>query len=286
MIGFLVALALAQPLDPSNPRFRSVRTGGMTATGQVAGNPVVSTTYMQVGSTYRNPNSQAAIGFGIVTTNDTTVFGNVSDSAGNAAVALSNTTAMTSGVDRYIVAFTRGAAGANVVARVFADGTYQNLATVGTAASGTGITAVYSGAVRQFVHKVTVTSAAMTAAASTDVTLAVTPSNTRIVRVTANVTQVFTGGALTAVTVQCGNTAGGTQYLLANSVFTAQNTWGDVVAEMGAGLVSATLADFGTSASGVPGAIAVQCRFTCTTANCNAATQGSVTFYVEGVSYQ
>lgn len=158
-------------------------------------------------------------------------------------------------------------------------------AATGTAASGTGITANTTSAIRNWLHKVTVINTALAAAATSDVTLHVTPVNTRIIRVVADVTQVFTGGALTAVTVMCGNAAGGNQYLLANSVFTATNTWGDVVAEMGAGLVDATRADFGTVAAGVPGAITVQCRFTCTTANCNAATQGSVTFYVEGVTY-
>ncbi len=160
-----------------------------------------------------------------------------------------------------------------------------NASSIGTAASGTGITANYSGAIKDWVHKVTVINTALAAAGTSDVTLAVTPVNSRIVRVTADVTQVFTGGALSAMTVMCGNTAGGNQYLLANSVFTAQNTWGDVAAEVGAGLLTATWADFGTSAAGVPGAITVQCRFTCTGANCSAATQGSVTFYVEGVTY-
>lgn len=212
--------------------------------------------------------------------------GAVTDAAAAIALQFGGAT-LTAGVDRYIAAFYSDNF-STVRARVFTDGTYQNLATVGTAASGTGVTAVYSGADRSFVHKVTVINTAMTAAATTDITIAVTPSNTRINRVTANVTQVFTGGALTAVTVQCGNSAGGTQYLLANSVFTAQNTWGDnnPASEIGAALTPATLADFGTSAAGVPGAITVSCRFTCTTANCSAATQGSVTFYVEGVSYQ
>jgi hypothetical protein len=138
---------------------------------------------------------------------------------------------------------------------------------------------------RHFVNKVTVINTALTAAGQTDLTLLTTPVNSRIVRVVADVTQVFTGGALSAVTITVGNTAGGNQYLLSNSVLTATNTWGDVVAEMGAGVVSATLADFGTVATGVPGALTVQTRFTCTGANCNAATQGSVTFYIEYVVY-
>lgn len=156
---------------------------------------------------------------------------------------------------------------------------------IGTAASGTGITAAYTGALRQWVHKVTVINTALAAAGTSDVTLHVTPVNSRIVRVVAEVTQVFTGGALSAVAVTCGKTAGGNEYLLSHSQLSATGAFGDVVAEMGAGVVSATLADMGTVATGVPGAITVQCRYTCTGANCSAATQGSTTYYVEGVTY-
>lgn len=169
--------------------------------------------------------------------------------------------------------------------RPVASTNFFNTSSTGTPASGTGITANYTSAVRHFVHKVTVTNAAMAAAATTTITLHATPVNTRIIRVLDEVTQVFTGGALSAVTVVCGSTAGGNEYLLSHSVLSATGAFGDVVAEMGAGVVSSTLADFGTVATGVPGAITVQCRFTCTGANCNAATQGSATFYVEGVTY-
>jgi hypothetical protein len=210
--------------------------------------------------------------------------GNLTDAAAASGVKIGNGPALTSGVDRYAMTVYRDNL-STAVARVFTDGTYQNLATVGTAASGTGITAVYSGAVRRFVHKVTVTNAAMTAAGTTDITLAVTPTNARIERVLAEVTQVFSGGALSAVAVTCGKSAGGNEYLLSHSQLSATGAFGDVVAEMGAGLVSATLADMGTVSAGVPGAITVQCRYTCTGANCNAATQGSTTYYVEGVVY-
>lgn len=155
----------------------------------------------------------------------------------------------------------------------------------GTAGSGTGITANQTSAIAHQVHKLTVINTALTAAASTDITIWTTPVNTRILRITANVTQVFTGGALSAMTVQCGNAAGGTQYLLAGSVFTAQTTLGDVQAEIGAGLLSATYADMGVPAAGVPAAIAISCRFACTGANCSAATQGSVTFNIEHEVY-
>jgi hypothetical protein len=210
--------------------------------------------------------------------------GNAANSAGNTGNTMGNTTSLTAGMDRYIETFYNDLF-STVRSRIASNGTYLNTATVGTAASGTGVTANYSGASPYWLHKVTITNAAMTAAATTDITIEVTPTNSAIRRVVADVTQVFTGGALSAVTVTCGNAAGGNQYLLSNSFFTAQNVWGDVAAEIGAGLLSATIADFGTASAGTNGAITVSCRFTCTGANCNAATQGSATFYTEGVTY-
>lgn len=213
------------------------------------------------------------------------VMGQMTDSAGNIGVKLAPFNAFTSGVDRYPVVFYRDNA-TNAVARVFSNGTYQNLASVGTAASGTGVTATYSGASPYWLHKIVVTSAAMTAAASTDIQIVpATPANSAIRRIKADVTTKFIGGALTAVTLVCGNTAGGNQYLLSGDIFTNPIVLGDAAAEVGAGLLSATWADFGTAAAGTNGAITVTCRFTCTTANCNAATQGTVNFYVEGVTY-
>jgi len=254
--------------------FNVAYNGTATTSGAMSvGSTLVAGSYIQSGSIFYGPNNT----FG-------QLIGQNTDAAGNIGFKVGNFTSLTACVDRYIAVFHND----NVTtarARVFTDGTYQNLATVGTAASGTGITAVYSGAVRTFLHKVTITNAALTAAATTDITVATTPVNTRINRVVAEVTQVFTGGSLSAMTIQCGNSPGSTQYLLANSVLSATNTWGDVVAEMGAGVVDATRADFGTVSSGVPGAITVSCRFTCTGANCSAATQGSVTVYVEGVTY-
>lgn len=212
------------------------------------------------------------------------VAGGVADSAGNVAIRNSSRTTMTAGMDRYIQSFSNDF-GTTARGRVASNGTYLNTAAIGTAASGTGVTATYSGASPHWLHKVTILHTAMTAAATTDITLAVTPVNSRIVRIKADVTTAFTGGALSAVTMTCGNAAGGNQYLLSGNVFAAAIVLGDVVAEMGAGVVSATLADFGTAAAGTSGALTVSCRFTCTTANCNAATAGVANLYVEGVTY-
>lgn len=222
---------------------------------------------------------------GSVTASATDLGSNVANSAGNSAFHIYNATLMTKGQDRYILTGYNDAE-TTPEFRVFTDGTWSNVgATGGTAGSGTGITTGYTSAVRPWVHKQTIDRTALTAAGTTDLTVWTTPVNTRIVRITADVTQVFTGGALTAVTFQCGNAAGGNQYLVGGSVFAAQTTLGDVQAEVGAGLLTATLADMGTPAAGVPGAVAVSCRFTCTTATCSAATQGSLALYIEGVTY-
>lgn len=209
--------------------------------------------------------------------------GAVTDAAAAIALQFGGAT-LTAGVDRYIAAFYSDNF-STVRARVFTNGTYQNLYTAGTAGSGTGITVNVTSAVLPFVHELTIINTALTAAATTDLTVWTTPVDTRLVRITANVTQVFTGGALTAMTFQCGKSAGTNEYLVGGSVFTAQTVLGDVQAEVGAGLLSATLADMGTPAAGVAGAIAISCRFTCTTANCNAATQGSLKLKIEGVTY-
>lgn len=164
-------------------------------------------------------------------------------------------------------------------------GSVNLIAGTGTAGSGTGITISNNGYIRPFVHKLVISRTALTAAGTTDLTVWTTGAVTRLIRVVAVVGTTFTGGGLTAVTFQCGSAAGGNQYLLAGSVFTAVTTLGDVAAEIGAGLTSATVADFGALSAGSPDAITISCRFTCTTANCSAATQGSLNLYIEGVAY-
>lgn len=150
----------------------------------------------------------------------------------------------------------------------------------GTAPSATGVYPVSTAFLRHNVHKVKVTYQALTAAALTqDITLWTTPANTRVVRVIAKVNTAFTGGAISAMSITCGKSAGGNEYLLSGSVFSGTPVLGDVVAEMGAGVVSATLADFSSTA------LTIQTRFTSVTANVNAATAGDVDFYIETISY-
>lgn len=161
--------------------------------------------------------------------------------------------------------------------------TFNLSAGTGTAPSGAGITVNANGHLRPFVHRVTVTFAAMTAAATTDIPMWTPGAGTRISRMVLQGVTPFSGGALTNVTVTCGTTAGGNQYLLSCDVGTSETpVCGDAAAEIGAGLLSATVADFPDFTGG---ATDIQCRFTCTGANCNVATAGSAVFYIEGTAY-
>lgn len=154
---------------------------------------------------------------------------------------------------------------------------------VGTAPSGTGITVNTNQTSRllSLVHRVTIGETALTAAATTqDITIWTVAAATRIERIVAEVGTGFTGGAVSAMTVMCGPSAGSNAYLIAGSVFAA-GTLGDVAAEIGAGLTSATRADIPS----MSGTTAISCRFTSTSDNVVNATAGSVTFYVEVQKY-
>jgi hypothetical protein len=149
---------------------------------------------------------------------------------------------------------------------------------IGTAGSGIGITTNNSAQVVSFCHKITIAETALTAAATTqDITLWTVPAKTQITRVIAETTTGFTGGTIAAMVVTVGKSAGGVEYLASGSVFAA-GVLGDVVAEMGAGLKSATLDDF----PNFSGAGTISCRFTATGDNVVNATAGSVTFYILG----
>ncbi len=154
-------------------------------------------------------------------------------------------------------------------------------ATVGTAPSGTGITVNSSGAVQHVVHKVTADYTAFQAASTTkDVTLWTLPAKTRVLRVIAHVTTAFAGGAITAVVLRVGKAANGAGYLLDADVFSADDVFGDVAAEIGANLLSATVADVAMTTTQI-----VNARLTSTTADLSELTQGSLTLYIECCVY-
>lgn len=160
-----------------------------------------------------------------------------------------------------------------------ANGGFLSLLTnAGTTGSGTGYTTNSTGYATHRINKITITRAALTNAATTeDETPWTLAAKTRVVRIIVDVTQAFDDGAgpISAVTITCGPSAGSAAYVASSSVFTI-NTIGDVAAEIGAGLTSATIADIPSFSA----TTAISCRFTSTGGNLSTLTTGSATFYI------
>lgn len=155
---------------------------------------------------------------------------------------------------------------------------------VSGAPTGTGIVVRETGLLRTVVHKVTLTWRALAAAAAgttADFTLWTLPAGFVLQRVIADVTTVFAGPSISDVDVTVGSSAGGNQFLLSFDVDTAAIVAGDVVAEIGAGLVDATRADV-TVTSNAFAATTLQCRVTTVGADVNVATSGEMDVYIIG----
>jgi hypothetical protein len=161
-------------------------------------------------------------------------------------------------------------------------GDVSNTGFQGTNGSGTGLSLVKNGLLRTVVSKLTVARTALTAAATTqDITLWTMPAKTRMWRLIADGTAAFddAAGPISAVTITCGKTAGGAEYLVSGSLFTV-NTLGDATAEVGASLNTyyGDLPSWSATTT-------LQCRFTSTGGNLSTLTTGSVTFYIEWTVY-
>lgn len=154
-------------------------------------------------------------------------------------------------------------------------------AAAGTAPTATGVTVMSSGSVTHMCHKVRVGFNAVTgfAALTGDVTLWTAPAGAVIERVFARVNTLWAGASITDVDITVGNSAGGNQYLLSFDIDTAALLVGDVVAEIGAGLVDATRADTAVTANAFV-ATTVQCRFTSVGANLSAMTAGELDVWI------
>lgn len=159
-----------------------------------------------------------------------------------------------------------------------------------TNGSGTGITVNSSGAIRNQIYKVTVASTNFIANATTaDVTLVTLPAKTVIQSLFADLTATFACGATcttSTLSMTCGKTAGGAEYLLSFDADAATGQFGLTQATTGTALKQATppvtaIGDLPSWAS----TTAVQCRLTSGTGavGTGAATNlnaGSVTFYI------
>jgi hypothetical protein len=149
-----------------------------------------------------------------------------------------------------------------------------------TEGSGTGLTVNKTASLNRFTHKVTITYAALAAAATTaDKTIAVLPAKTRIVGAYADVTTVFSGGAVATCQMILGKSVGGAEYLSTFDCKTATIQRGMADADMGTALTrAARIQDADLPSWTAP--TNVSCRITTTGANTDALTQGSVTFYL------
>ena len=149
-----------------------------------------------------------------------------------------------------------------------------------TAGGGTGVTVNNTGELRRQIYKVTTLYTAYAAAATTfDVTIATLPAKTRLMGIVADTTQAFNGGAVTACTIVVGKTVGGNEYILSHSVFAAAVVKGNLDADLGASITRAAAVQGGDLPSWTA-TTAITVRLTTTTANTNALTQGSTTFYL------
>jgi hypothetical protein len=164
--------------------------------------------------------------------------------------------------------------------RTLLTGNIENAATAITSGSGTGLTIISVGNFLRQVYKVTVTYAGFSAAALTaDHTIATLPAKTKIVGFYADTTVPFTGGGVTAASLTVGKSAGGVEYIATHDVLSAAITRGLADADMGTELVAAALIQGGAVVNWT-GTTTVSARLTTVTANTNALTAGSVTFYI------
>lgn len=286
-------MVLAQPVDPVRPTFMTVRVTGNVRAASLT---LTSTTNplqlpqdgelcfdgatCSVKIAYNGASNVFTGAFQFV--NSGTMLGNLS---GMATVATATgaggfTANTTTGNDGFAIA-TEGArmrTGPDTYFRENGTRQESSQGVDGTAGSGTGYTTNQTSALGHQIHKITILRTALTAAATTeDETIWTMPAKTRLLRIVGDVTQAFddAGGPISAMTVMCGTSGGSNVYTPATSVFTV-TTVGDVAAEIGANLLSATVADIPSMSA----TQAIVCRFTSTGGNLSTLTTGSITFYI------
>lgn len=189
--------------------------------------------------------------------------------------------ATTNDFSGYIAFSTRAGVGDNTEQmRLASDGDLRLTPLFGTPPSATGVTVNKKGSVRTFVHKVTVSRTALTAAAATqDIVIWTTAAKTKIQRVIMDVTAAFTGGGTAVATISIGPNGAETTYMAAKDAFAGAAVYGDADSELGTALAGG-IGDIPSWS----GTTAIEARFTSDT-TVNVYTTGSVTFHIEGLVY-
>lgn len=162
----------------------------------------------------------------------------------------------------------------------------------GLPTAGAEITNSGGGELRRQVFKGSVTFDKFAAAGVTDdVTIATLPAKTIVYRLVADVTAAFVCAATcttATLSMTCGKTAGGNEYVLSFDADAATATFGDAIAEMGASLTAATT-PISSGVGDLPSMSAtttLQCRLTSGTGNLGNGTvsnlnAGAITYYLD-----
>jgi hypothetical protein len=152
-----------------------------------------------------------------------------------------------------------------------------------TVGSGTGLTVVDTGTMRSQVYVVTVDYTGLSAAAGTAKhTIATLPAGMKLVSLIADTTIKYIGGAVSAATIIVGIDSGDTNaFLVSHDVFAAAVVQGDATAEPGVELIAATATQGGYI--DWSGTTVISTLIATTSADTDALTQGSTTYYLETV---
>lgn len=159
-----------------------------------------------------------------------------------------------------------------------------------TVASGTGITLVNPGEVREIVYKVTIDKSAFGCAAVTcDLTIATLPAKTFVKHIIVDLNSLFSCTAVctsSTLSVTLGKTTGGNEYLISFDADASLTQFGDSAGELGASLTEATVPTANGDLASWTSATAVSLRLTSGTGNIGSGgvgtnlAAGSMTFYI------
>ena len=152
-----------------------------------------------------------------------------------------------------------------------------------TAGTGTGLTVNDAGSVRNQVYKVTLDYTGLSAAATTAThTIATLPAGVKIVGIIADTTAEYTGGSVSAATIEVGIDSGDTDaFLAAHDVFSGAVVVGDADADLGTLIIRANAVSGGYI--NWSGTTVISVLLTTTTDDTENLTQGSTTYYIETV---
>lgn len=152
-----------------------------------------------------------------------------------------------------------------------------------TVSTGTGLTTVNPGEVREVIYKFTIDKTAFVCAAVTcDATVGTLPAKTFVKHALADLTQVFACTATctsTTLSATLGKTAGGNEYLVSFDADAATAQFGDAGAELGASLIEATVPTANGDLASWTATTTVVLRMTSGTGNIG---NGSVTNFSTG----